>query len=89
MDICGKEAFKTMMDNRMFFIFCILDREAADARATLKNWGDVQRGQSISLSRIDCTHIAIGVLTQCVRVTKLNFRSKNAASQYFNNVALK
>ncbi|TEB35951.1 Piwi-domain-containing protein [Coprinellus micaceus] len=69
----GIEAFKKMMNNRMFFIFCILDKEAADARATLKNWGDVQRG----------------VLTQCVRVTKLNFRSKNAASQYFNNVALK
>jgi hypothetical protein len=42
----GIEAFKKMMNNRMFFIFCILDKEAADARATLKNWGDVQRGQS-------------------------------------------
>lgn len=71
--VYGAKRSQEMIESRLFFVFCILESEAAGARAAIKNWGDVQRG----------------VLTQCVRVSKLHFRGENQASQYYNNVALK
>lgn len=40
----GDKAFEQMMDARLFFVFCILEAEAASARATIKWWGDVENG---------------------------------------------
>ena len=63
-----------------FFLLVFLDREAAEARAAVKHWGDIMRG----------------VTTQCIRLSKIEKFSaqdlsqiKSGPSQYYNNVLLK
>ncbi|KAF4614980.1 hypothetical protein D9613_003305 [Agrocybe pediades] len=58
---------------RRLIIIIIVPREGASVRHAVKHWGDVMRG----------------ILTQCVKEDKLNFRNQNAANQYWNNIALK